>query len=212
VTAEVKLAVPMTDWGTFMWRSADYIDAGRLAACFDNAFSPELCERLRGASRLQDRLSQLIDNRYALAAPIAEDVIEDGDRTIALSPAERLLDLIRRAGAIYWANAIANVVLAEEVRWLHEQLGGALCAFALANRDLSGPGETLEPLVSVSERITEDGERCFAAWCQSLPEAVGARVRLKLSARYEPSTYGPGEGLAESFAAIGPSIVRRAAS
>jgi hypothetical protein len=212
VTAEAKLAVPMTDWGTFMWQSADYIDAGRLAACFDNAFSPELCERLRGTSRLQDRLSQLIDNRYALAAPIAEDAIEDGDRTIALSPTERLLDLIRRAGAIYWANAIANVVLAEEVRRLHEQLGDTLCAFALANRDLSGPGETLEPLISVSERITEDGERCFAAWCQSLPEAVGARVRLKLPARCEPSTYGPGEGLAESLAAIGPSIVRRAAS
>lgn len=190
-----------------MRQPVDYIDAGRLAACFDDAFSPDLCERLRGTGRLQDRLSELVDKRYALAAPIAEDAVEESDRNIALSSAERLRDLIGRAGAIYWANAIANVVLAEEVRSLHEQLGEALCAFALANRDLSGPGETLEPLVSAGKRIAEFGERCFAAWCQSLPEAAGARVRLKL-----PTTCEHGEEPAELFVAIGPSIVRRAAS
>jgi len=190
-----------------MRRSVDYIDAERLAACFDNAFNPGLCERLRGTHRLHDRVSELIDRRYALPVPIAEDAIEDDDRNIALLPAERLLDLIRRAGAIYWASAVANVVLAEEVRWLHEQLGEALCAFALANRDLSGPGETLEPLASAGERVMRDGERCFEAWCQSVPEAVAARVRLKL-----PATYGSGGDEAESLAAIGPSILRRTAS
>lgn len=202
-----KIAEPVADWGAFMGRSVDYVDADRLAACFDDAFSPGLCERLRATGRLHDRLSKLIDRRYALPAPVAEAAMEDSDRNIALSPAERLTDLIRRAGAIYWANAIANVVLAEEVRWLHEQLGEALCAFALANRDLSGPGETLEPLTNASARVTEDGERCFEAWCQSVPEAVAARVRLKL-----PTTYGPDGAEAEPFAAIGPSIVRRTAS
>ena len=206
MTAEAKVAVPMPDWAAFMEQSVDYIDAGRLATCFDNAFSGDLCERLRGTSRLQERLSALIDQRYALAAPIAEDAVDESDRNIAVSSAERLLDLISRAGAIYWANAIANVVLAEEVRSLHEQLGEASCACALANRDLSGPGETLDPLVGAGERVVEDGVRCFAAWCQSLPEAVGARVRLKL-----PTTCELGRESAEPFADIGPSIVRRAA-
>ncbi len=204
---EAKPAVLPTDWGTLMRQSAVYIDAARLAACFDDEFSPELAERLRGASRLQGRLSDLISKRYALAAPVAEDAITDIDRRISLSPVERLVDLIRRAGAIYWANAIANVVLAEEVRWLHEQLGEALCAFALANRDLSRSGEVLEPLKGASERAIEDGKRCFAAWCQSLPVAVGARVWLKL-----PTTWELDGGLAEPFAEIGPSIVRRASS
>lgn len=204
--SEIAESEPTADWVAFMRRSVDYIDAERLAACFDNAFSGGLCERMRGTHRLQDRLSELIDSRYALPVPIAEAAIEDGDRNIALSPTERLLDLIRRAGAIYWANAVANVVLAEEVRWLHEQLGEALCAFALANRDLSGPGETLEPLASASERVTTEGERCFEAWCQSVPEAVAARVRLKL-----PTTFGAGASEAELLAAIGPSIIRRAA-
>ena len=199
-------AVPMMDWGIFMRQPVDYIDAGRLADCLDHAFGPELCERLRGAGRLKDRLSQLISRRYALPSPIADDAIEESDREIALSPVEHLLDLIRRSGAIYWANAIANVVLAEKVRSLHDQVGEAHCAFALANRDLSGPGETFEPLVSANELVTKDGERCFAAWCQSLPEAVAARVGLKL-----PTTCGLVGKVTGPLAAIGPSIVRRAA-
>jgi hypothetical protein len=205
VTAEAKLAVPLMDWGIFMRQPVDYIDAGRLVACLDHAFNPELCERLRDTGRLRDRLSQLISKRYALAA-IAEDAIEGSDRDIALSPVERLLDLIRRSGAIYWANAIANVVFAEKVRSLHDQVGEAHCAFALANRDLSGPGKTFEPDIGANELVTRDGECCFAAWCQSLPEAVGARVRLKL-----PTTCGLVEERAGPLAAIGPTIVRRAA-
>jgi hypothetical protein len=206
VTTDAKLAVPMINWGIFMRKPVDYIDAGRLEDCFDYAFSPELCERLRGTGRLQDRLCQLISKRCALAAPIADNALEESDRNIALSPVEHLLGLIRRSGAIYWANAIANVVLAEKVRLLHDQVGEALCAFALVNRDLSGPGETFELLTNANELVTKDGERCFAAWCQSLPEAVGKRVGLKL-----PMTCGLVEEPAGLLATIGPSIVRRAA-
>lgn len=190
-----------------MRQPAAYIDAARLAVCFDNQFSAELCGRLQGAGRLRDKLSALISTHYALAAPIEEDAVGDFDRNIALSPVRRLVDIMRRAGAIYWANAIANVLLAERVSQLHEQLGEAVCAFALANRDLSGPGEVLEPLAGAGTRVTEDGERCFAAWCQSLSGPVAARVRLKLPPR-ERLDRQPGM----LFAEIGPSIVRRAAA
>ncbi len=190
-----------------MRQPAAYIDAVRLAACFDHQFSAELCRLLQGAGRLRDKLSALIEAHYALAAPIGEDAVGDVDRNIALSPVERLVDVMRRAGAIYWANAIANVLLAEKVNRLHEQLGEGACAFALANRDLSGPGEVIEPLADVGARVTEDGERCFAAWCQSLSAAVAARVRLKLPPR-EGLDGRPGM----LFAEIGPSIVRRAAA
>lgn len=190
-----------------MRRPAAYIDASRLAVCFDHQLSAELCGRLKGADRLQDKLSTLINSRYALAAPVAPDAVDDLDRDIALSPVQRLADVMRRAGAIYWANAIANVLLAEEVSQLHRQLGEAVCAFALANRDLSGPRDELEPVAGAGARVTADGERCFAAWCQSLPEAVAARVRLKLPPRlaFDASPEVP-------LAAIGPSIVRRAAA
>jgi hypothetical protein len=195
------------DWATFMRQPAAYIDAARLAVCLDNQFSAELCGRLQGAGRLRDRLSALIKTHYALAAPVEEDAVGELDRNIALSPFERLADVVRRAGAIYWANAIANVLLAEKVSQLHEQLGEVVCVFALANRDLSGPDEVLEPVADAGARVTEAGERCFAAWCQSLSGAVATRVRLKLPPRQ--GLDGP-PGI--PFAEIGPSIVRRAAA
>jgi hypothetical protein len=195
------------DWETFMRQPAAYIDAARLAICLDNEFSAELCGRLQGAGRLRDRLSALIKTHYALAAPVEEDAVDELDRTIALAPCERLADVVRRAGAIYWANAIANVLLAEKVSQLHEQLGEAICAFALANRDLSGPHQVLEPVADAGARVTEAGERCFAAWCQSLCDAVAVRVQLKLPPRQ--GLDGP-PGI--PFAEIGPSIVRRVAA
>ena len=205
--AAAERAATLMDWQTFMREPAAYIDAARLAVCLDNQFSAALCGRLQSASRLRDRLSALVATHCALAAPVEEDAVGELDRTIALSPVERLGDVVRRAGAIYWANAIANVLLAEEVSQLHAQLGEAVCAFALVNRDLSGPAKVLEPVADAGARVTEAGERCFAAWCQSLSDAVAARVRLKLPPRR--GVNGP-PGI--PFAEIGASIVRRAAA
>jgi len=195
------------DWRTFMRQPAAYIDAARLAVCFDHQFSAELCGRLQGAGRLRERLSAHITTRYALAAPVEEDTVDKLDRDIALSPCERLADVVRRAGAIYWSNAIANVLLAEKVSQLHQQLGEAVCAFALVNRDLSGPHDVLEPVADAGARVAEAGACCFAAWCQSLCEPVAARVRLKL-----PPRQGFDGAPETPFAEIGASIVRRAAA
>ena len=196
----------MLDWSTFMRRPAAFIDGARLATCFDSGLRLELCARLREASRLQDRLSTLIIKHYALPAPIAPEAVNEIDRKVALLPTQRLADLIRRSGAIYWGNAIANVVLADEVRLLHERLGEALCAFARAKRALSGPAVAFAPLVAAPARVMEDGRHCLAAWCQSQPEAVAARVRLKFPPSPDIDSAPPGP-----FAEIGPAIVRTAA-
>lgn len=196
----------MLDWSTFMRRPAAFIEAARLAACFSNELRPELCARLREASRLQDRLSTLITKHYALPVPVAPEAVSEIDRKVALLPTPRLADLIRRSGAMYWANAIANVVLADEVRLLHEQLGEALCAFARTKRELSGPGVAFAPLAQAPARVVEDGERCLSAWCQSQPEAVAARVRLKFAPGPDIDGAPPGP-----FAELGPAIVRTAA-
>jgi hypothetical protein len=194
------------DWATFMRQPAAYIDLARLGACFNNKVGMALCERLRGAGRLQERLSAAITEHYALAEPIAPEKLSPADQAIALLGVEELADLVRRAGAIFRANAIANVVLAADVRWLHERLGEELCALALANRNLAGPAPALEPLESVDVRIREDGERCLAAWCRAQPEAVGARVLLKRA----PSA-ALGDAPQNPFDEIGPPIVRCAA-
>ena len=195
------------DWATLMNKPAVYIDLARLAACFDDRMNLRLCERLRGARRLQDRLSKIISDFYALAAPVAPEAVGQVDQHIALLPAGRIGDVVRRAGAVYWANAIANVVRAEEVRRLREQLGEAICAFALANRDLSGPPVRLEPAHGAHVRIGEDGLRCLGAWCQSQPAAVGSRVRLK-----SPAHPALDDRAQRPFDEIGPAIIRCAAS
>lgn len=206
MTGPAERASSAMDWATLMNKPAAYIDLTRLAACFGGGISVRLCERLRGASRLQNRLSAMISDFYALAAPVGPEAVDQLDQNVALLPVGRIGDVVRRAGAVYWANAIANVVRAEEVRRLRDQLGEALCAFALANRNLSGPPRKLEPVESADARIMEDGMRCLGAWCQSQPAAVGGRVRLKSPARPALDERAP-----RPFDEIGPAIIRCAA-
>lgn len=195
------------DWATLMGGPAAYTHPTRLAACFDGRISVRLCERLRDASRLQERLSAIISNFYMLAAPVGAEAVSPLDQKVALLPVEQTEEMIRRAGAVYWANAIANVVRAEEVRWLRSRLGEALCTFALANRHLSGPQDKLDLVDGADAQIAEDGVRCLGAWCQSQPVAIGGRVRLKSP---------PGPALDDiapsSFTDIGPAIIRCAAA
>jgi hypothetical protein len=195
------------DWATLMNRPAVYVECARLAACFDERISLSVCERLRATSRLQDRLSKIIADFYALAAPVAPEALGQVDQQVALLPVGRIGDLVSRAGAVYWAGAIANTVRAGEVKWLRGKLGEALCTFALANRNLAGPPRKLEPGDGADVRIAEDGMRCLGAWCQSQPQAVGGRVRLKSAAHpaLDDRVQGP-------FDEIGPAIIRCAAS
>jgi hypothetical protein len=191
-------------WATLMHRPVTYIDPARLAACFGGTITTALCERLGAAERLHDRLSAMIVAFYALKAPLDPGTTAADDRRVALTPPERTGDLVRRAGAIFYAGAIASAVRADDVRRLRAYLGESLYAFALANRDLSGPSRSLV-LGPATDVIEEHGLRCLSAWCRSQPEAVGARVRLK-------SPPSPAlDGLDTSVIDIGPAIVRRAA-
>jgi YOP proteins translocation protein K (YscK) len=207
VTGPAERASSAIDWATLMNQPVAYIDLTRLAACFGGGITVRLCERLRGASRLHNRLSAMVSDFYALAAPIGPGALDELDQNIALLPVARIGEVVRRAGVVYWANAIANVVRAEEVRRLRNLLGETLCAFALAHRNLSGPPRTLEPVDGADARITEDGMRCLGAWCQSQPEAVGGRVRLKSHAHPALDERAP-----RPFDEIGPAIIRCAAS
>jgi hypothetical protein len=206
VTGPTDSATRRDDWGEFMERPAAYIDGGRLDACFGNEFGAALCDRLRTSIRLRERISAVVRAHYALVPPVAQDTCGDIDRNIALFPAAHLIDIAQRSGAVFWASTLANVILARQVEALRRQLGDALYNYALANRDLSGPAQALEPLDSIGSRVAQDGWRCFGAWCDALPAGVGARVRLKLAANVSLEQYPEGP-----FQEYGPPIVRRAA-
>jgi hypothetical protein len=167
---------------------------------------PELCGRLRSSPRLEERLSNLVHSRYGLAPTIAAGDVSDTDRLIALASSEQLAELARRAGAIYWANSIANTVRAADAAAFDAALGERLCVVALANRDLSGPMQPLAPYDQLGRRVMEDGLRCLGAWCKTQSPGVGLRVSLKLA---------PNPALDDvvnsPFDEFGPAIVRRAA-
>ena len=191
-------------WDAFVTQPALYIEPSRLAVCFDGMVDPELCGRLRSSPRLEERLSNLVHSRYGLAPTIAAEDVSDTDRSIALASSEQLAELARRAGAIYWANSIANTVRAADAAAFDAALGERLCVVALANRDLSGPMQPLTPYDQLGARVMQDGFRCLGAWCKAQSPGVGLRVSLKLA---------PNPALDDSvnhpFDELGPAIVRR---
>ncbi|TIT77941.1 MAG: hypothetical protein E5W45_06595, partial [Mesorhizobium sp.] len=52
------------EWQAFMSNPASYADAARLADCFDGTISEAACERMLRTQRLQQRLSNLLLERY----------------------------------------------------------------------------------------------------------------------------------------------------
>ena len=191
-------------WDAFVTRPALYIEPSRLAVCFDGMVDAELCGRLMSTPRLEERLSDLVHSHYGLARTIAAEHVSDTDRSIALAPPEQLVELVRRAGAIYWANSIANTVRAADAAAFDAALGETLCVVALANRDLSGPVQPLAAYDQLGRRVVEDGLRCLGGWCQAQNPGVGPRVRLRLA---------PNPALDDAvnppFDELGPAIMRR---
>jgi len=190
-------------WDAFVTQPALYIEPSRLAVCFDGMVGPDLCARLRTSLRLEERLSGLVHSRYGLARAIAVEDVSDTDRLIALATPEQLSEVVRRAGAIYWANSIANTVRAADAAAFDAALG-ELCVVALANRDLSGPMQPLTPYDRLGTRVIEDGLRCLGAWCKAQTAGVGTRVRLKLAPN--PAL---DDAVKRPFDELGPAIVRR---
>lgn len=194
-----------SEWQRFVDRPASYADPSRLAACFSGAVSDDGCKTLLATKRLQDRLSDLLVARLGLAGRV-EDDLDEVDRRLALASGGDLSEIAQRAGAIYWSGSLAGIIQGSLAATLQAQLGEEFFAFALANRDLSGPRQMLEPVEDIDERIAVDGWKCLGGWCRVLPADVAMRIRLKLPAgsRIDEAPQPP-------FDEAGPPIVRRAA-
>lgn len=191
------------EWQAFVSGPASYADAARLADCFDGLIGEAACHRMLQAQRLHDRLSKLLLERYRLSCAV-DELSDEVDRAIALSSGEDLQELALRSGAIYWAASLAAVIDGREADALQAALGADLCIFAVANRDLAGPAQLLEPLEDIRRRVYADGLGCLGGWCQAMPGETGMRVRLKLA----PHEFV--DRTAKSFVECGPAIVRRA--
>lgn len=193
-------------WRSFMVDPVGYAEPRRLAEAFDGAISEEACERMLQTERVRSRLATLLLGYYRLSRSMPVGQIDPIDREIALADRNGLHEITIRAGAIYWAGSLADIILGWKAAALHEALSEEVCAFAIANRDLAGPVQPLEQIGSIRERAFADGLRCLGAWCHAVPVEVGTRVRLKL-----PPDELIDRAPIASFAEIGPDILRRAA-
>ncbi|WP_274425133.1 SctK family type III secretion system sorting platform protein [Chelativorans sp. YIM 93263] len=195
-------------WRSFLQEPAAYADPEHLARSFNHAVSPAGCKRLLQSERLHERLSELLNDHFELPAPSAtpESDVDEADRRVASTSRERLDEIVLRAGAVYWGNVLAGTILGRNAAALREVLNTELSTFAVANKDLAGPMQPLEPLETLRERIEADGWRCLAAWCEVVDPAISTRFRLK-APRSSPLQEAP----AESFNETGPAIIRRTA-
>jgi hypothetical protein len=194
-------------WQEFASNPASYAAASRIAACFDDKLSSAVCAALTKSPRVRARVNNLIQTTYRLPPWRPDETCSAADQAIALAPAERFAEIVRRSGAIFWSAAIANVIVARQVATLHEHLGEEVHRFALAHRQLAGPPRSIEPIAEAGASIARDGWLCLGAWCHAQSPAVGARVRLKL-----PPNDSIDQIPQSPFAELGPEIVRRAAS
>jgi hypothetical protein len=195
-------------WDDFVARPASYAHPARVELCFGGRIRPDLCRRLTSCGRLLDRVSERIRVHYGLSSRVPIDASDATDRAIALAPVDHIFALARRAGAMFHATTIANVIRADHVVMLHQQLGEELCAFAIAHRDLSGPSAgPVASLQNIGARVEEAGWLCVGAWCHAQPHEIGMRTRLK----FAPTAALEGAP-SDVFKQLGCAIMRRAIS
>jgi YOP proteins translocation protein K (YscK) len=194
-------------WDDFMALPVGYITLDRFAACFAGAVSTDVCARLKDSVRLRQRLSSLIETSYGLPDAIGADSVDPQDQAVALASGGQLDRIVLSAGAITWSAVIAATVLARDVAALQAHIGEDVSTFAIRHRDLSGPEQPLEPFETLAARIIGDGWLCYAAWCDEVDPAIGARARLKRPQL--PDIAAPNEEFLQDFGAL---AIRRAAN
>lgn len=169
-----------TAWHRFAASPAGYVAPERLAAAFDDTITPEACRRLLALPRLENRLSELLCARNGLSAGLGPDAVPDSDRGILLLAPPLLHGLVRLAGAIYFSGALSRIVLANEVRAIEKALGPGVFARAMTSRHLAGPADAPPAAAELVEQIERAGWSCLLAWAATLPDEIGARLRLQM--------------------------------
>jgi hypothetical protein len=176
-------------WHSFMAAPAEYADQARLEACLNGSFGTN---RNLMNGRRKFRLSTLVTIRYGLPTWIAPENCDEFDRAIALAPAKYLKDIIHKADEIFWSpkQERKSTTLSGSTSSLKSQEEAQSLTETSSESDTCDgrngmPVNNGRVATSHHEESNADlhfGLRCFAAWCDTLPYGIGARVRLKLPA------------------------------
>lgn len=190
-------------WQLFRSQPAAFAHPDRIARAFDGLIDPEIAMRLGNEERFRDRLSALLAETYALSDDCG-DAPSTSCQKVALASETQLEDLVRQAGAIYWARAIAGEIESGVVTALKEAIGEGAYAAAIAHHDLAASEAELPTSEQLNEAITTAGLHCLEAWCARQPRGLAQRIRLKL-----PDSFELDEAAIPPFDEAGPRIVDR---
>ena len=131
-------------------------------------------DKLAGMARLAPRL-------YAAAASRLGELplLEPRQSTALALDAEGLREITLRAGAVWYAGALARVIDGAMRRGIIGSLGSTAYALALEGYSLSpSDGTTDLPQGDLVEAAIVDGECCWAAWRAVQPTPVATRLSL----------------------------------
>ena len=197
------------NWNEFTARPLHTVHLARLRACFEDLeIPPATLDAMLTQPRLRERLTRMLEQRFALQPLAAIAPPEPVDVPVATLTAPKLGDLAKRCGVVFWAEAFTREIRAPAVRALREHFGVDLFELAVAQRALACPlhaqvlPDSVEALSTVVER---DGQACVNAWLAEQPRALAAWQRLKISES------AAAEPVSEAIERYGPAIVRRLA-
>ncbi|MDH3660598.1 MAG: Yop proteins translocation protein K [Alphaproteobacteria bacterium] len=168
---------------------AAYCHPGRIAALLPEGLPTSFQGRLQGSRRLCLRLSAVLTKRFALL-PLMADDLATPEGHFAQLEGQELANAISRIGAIWHAQKIRKLILAEPLRRLIERLGPDNYRAALRFIDLAPEDEDARdgdhaeggaPDVDLLlGRIERDALIAVSAWRRHQPPALAERLRLKL--------------------------------
>jgi hypothetical protein len=191
-------------WATFRSQPAAYAHPRRIAGAFAHAIDDGVASKLAAERRFWDRLSVVLGETYELADDPDAAAPSDSTRRLILASSADLMTFVRRFGAVYWARGIASVIQSSAVVALKDVLGDETYAAALAHRELAGPDRVLPEPERLDAAITSAGLRCLAAWCNTQPDWISQRIRLKVADGTELD-----DAVVAPFDEAGPRIVER---
>ncbi len=153
---------------------ADMVHPSHLEALLP-ALGPAVVLRLRGCSRLSERLASRIGSISAL--PSAAEATEA--ERLALRSPERIEEAGRLMGAAWHGRALQGCIDAGIVAELDARIGRAARLFGLraglasADTPVAAPG-------ALAAAVTTDGLACLAAWRKALRHPFRQLASLKL--------------------------------
>jgi hypothetical protein len=207
------------DMEAFRHRPAAWADPALVAPLLAPGMDVATASRLLGTARLAERASAWLVRRLGdlPVAPLPTEALCDPDRWLALAPVATLSRIAVLSGAVWNAERVRRLVLADDIAGLAARHGEAARAVALRHvrltpsstvagvspdsivrnsafhshvtRDSAVPDDIAHNDLLLDD-IVHDGARALASWIAALPNWAAARMRLKWAGREPP---WPGE-------------------